>query len=315
MRVGHQLQCGRWLTNPSGRLHIILLLQGTPIRGLMAASPTWGRKPPLVGAVHKVCTPLIIIMITNLILIIIHMSQPNFNSQMQHFHGNQSQGEFPSMPMKRISSGRDRTGNDGIARLFVPWPNEHCLIGIDRRKVKYDQSTQAQWQAGLLNILAMERDPLCRKTMLNHITRLSQDVVDCGFRVAKGAHAAVLVALEEGRVSWMEPEAIAIRRDSVSRVYFEDQGSRVAHHSLRGPPPSQNLNPRAPPKPTVSANIITATPVHMRATMCQAMSCTNMFVLIVGPTASHIPIWSLPVIRSSRMHPIGLTTLEYKYLD
>ena len=87
-----------------------------------------------------------------------HMSQPHFNSQMQHFPGNQSQGEFPSMPMKRISSGRDRTGNDGIARLFVPWPNEHCLIGIDRRKVKYDQSTQAQWQSGLLNILAMERD-------------------------------------------------------------------------------------------------------------------------------------------------------------
>ena len=61
-----------------------------------------------------------------------------------------------------------------------------------------------------LNILAMERNPLCHKTMLNHITRLSQDVVDCGFRVARGAHAAVLVALEEGRVSWMEPEAIDI---------------------------------------------------------------------------------------------------------
>ena len=112
------------------------------------------------------------------------------------------------MPMRRISSGRDRTGNDGIARLFVPWPNEHCLIGIDRRKVKYDQSTQAQWLSGLLNILAMERDPLCRKTMLNHITRLSQDVVDCDFRVAEGAHAAVLVAIKEGRVSLMEPETI-----------------------------------------------------------------------------------------------------------
>ena len=153
------------------------------------------------------------------------MSQPNYNGYMPASHGNQSQGEFPSAPMKRISSGRDRTGNDGIARLFVPWPNEHCLIGIDRRKVKYDHLTHPQWQAGLMNILAMERNPLCKKTMLNHITRLSQDVVDCGFRVAKGAHAAVLVALEEGRVSWMEPEAIeGIRRDSVSRVYFEAEG-------------------------------------------------------------------------------------------
>ena len=94
-----------------------------------------------------------------------YMSQPNYNSYPNHngympvHHGNQLQGEFPSAPMKRISSGRDRTGNDGIARLFVPWPNEHCLIGIDRRKVKYDQLTHPQWQAGLMNILAMERDP------------------------------------------------------------------------------------------------------------------------------------------------------------
>ena len=67
--------------------------------------------------------------------------------------------------------------------------------------------------------------PFAEILCLNHITKLAQDAVDCGFRVARGAHAAVLVALEEGRVSWMEPEAIeAIRRDSVSRVYFEAEG-------------------------------------------------------------------------------------------
>ena len=151
-----------------------------------------------------------------------HMSQPHINMQ----HGNQVQGEVHPVPKRNISSGRDRTGNDNTSRLFIPWPNEHCLIGVDRKKVTYDQLTQAQWQAGLMNILAMERNSLSYKTMVNHITRLSQDVVDCGFRVARGAHAAVLVALEEGRVSWMEPEAIeAIRRDSVSRVYFEAEGS------------------------------------------------------------------------------------------
>ena len=151
-----------------------------------------------------------------------YRSQPFYNGYIPIPHGQSSQGEFPSAPMRRISSGRDRTGSDGIARLAVPWPNEHCLIGIDRRKVTYDNLTHPQWQAGLMNILAMEGNPLCKKTMLNHITRLSQDVVDCGFRAARGAHAAVLVALEEGRVSWLEPEAIeGIRRDSISRVYFE----------------------------------------------------------------------------------------------
>ena len=181
-------------------------------------------------------------------------------------HGNLLQGEHPSGQMRRISSGRDRTGNDNIARYNIPWPNEHCLIGVDRRKVTYDHLTQAQWQAGLMNVLAMERDPLCRKTMLNHITRLSQDVVDCGFRVARGAHAAVLVALEEGRVSWMEPEAIeAIRRDSVSRVYFEAEGPGRSS-SVRGPPPPQGPNPRASRRPTVCVSIIIKTPVHTRVT-------------------------------------------------
>ena len=123
---------------------------------------------------------------------------------------------------KRISSGRDRTGNDGVARIYVPWPNEFCLIGIDRNKVRYDQLNQGQWQSGLLNIVAQERDPILAKHMLAHITKLAKDAVDCGFRLAKGAHAAVLCALEEGRVTWAEPDAIEeIRRDSVSRIFIE----------------------------------------------------------------------------------------------
>ena len=146
--------------------------------------------------------------------------QPNFNDYNPQ--GNYPQGESHPLPMKRIGSGRDRTGGENTARFAIPWPNEHCLIGVDRRQVTYDQLTHPQWQAGLMNILAMERDPLFHRNMLRHITRLSQDVADCGFRVTRGAHAAVLVALEEGRVSWAEPEAIEmIRRDAVSRVYFE----------------------------------------------------------------------------------------------
>ena len=76
-----------------------------------------------------------------------------------------------------------------------------------------------------MNVYALERDPLLAKNMIDHIIKLFKDVVDCGFRVARGAHAAVLIALEEGRVTWAEPDAIdAIRRDSVSRVYIEADG-------------------------------------------------------------------------------------------
>ena len=130
-------------------------------------------------------------------------------------------GSFPVLS-KHISSGRDRTGNDGVARIYVSWPNEFCLIGIDRIKVRYDQLNQGQWQSGLMNILAQEKDPLVAKHMLAHITKLAKDAVDCGFRLAKGAHAAVLCALEEGRVTWADPAAIEeIRRESVSRIFID----------------------------------------------------------------------------------------------
>ena len=148
---------------------------------------------------------------------------PSYEQQCVHPMAEQSDypGSFPVLS-KPISSGRDRTGNDGVDRIYVPWPNEFCLIGIDRIKVRYDQLNQGQWQSGLMNILAQEKDPLVAKHMLAHITKLTKDVVDCGFRLAKGAHAAVLCALEEGRVTWADPAAIEeIRRESVSRIFIE----------------------------------------------------------------------------------------------
>ena len=147
-------------------------------------------------------------------------------TQYNHYNEAQLHGGSSAGPARCISSGRDRTGNDGTIRFNIPWPNEHCLIGIERRKVKYDQLTQAQWHAGLMNILELQKDPLIKQNMSAHIARLSQDVVDCGYTVAKGAHAAVLIAVEEGRANWAEPHVIeSIRRDSVSRVYLEAAAS------------------------------------------------------------------------------------------
>ena len=147
-------------------------------------------------------------------------------AQYNQYNEAQLHSGSPAGPARCISSGRDRTGNDGTTRIYIPWPNEHCLIGIERRKVKYDQLNQAQWHAGLMNILEMQKDPLIKQNMSAHIARLSQDVVDCGFAVAKGAHAAVLIAIEDGRANWAEPHVIeCIRRDSVSRVYLEAAAS------------------------------------------------------------------------------------------
>ena len=154
------------------------------------------------------------------------LTQYNHYNADNQYHEPQFRRGPTAGPARCISSGRDRTGSDGTTRIYIPWPNEHCLIGIERRKVKYDQLNQAQWHAGLMNILEMQRDPLIKQNMSAHVARLSQDVVDCGFAVAKGAHAAVLIAIEDGRANWAEPHVIeSIRRDSVSRVYLEAAAS------------------------------------------------------------------------------------------
>ena len=183
-----------------------------------------GITPPPVRAVGKVRTMVILplILTTPPIFIPTVTFLCMINSATSQWPSNRLMRAPSPCSSKRISSGRDRTGNDGVARIYVPWPNEFCLIGIDRKKVRYDQLNQGQWQSGLMNILAQEKDPLLAKHMLAHITKLAKDAVDCGFRLAKGAHAAVLCALEEGRVTWAEPDAIEeIRRDSVSRIFIE----------------------------------------------------------------------------------------------
>ena len=69
-------------------------------------------------------------------------------TQYNQYNEAQLHGGSSAEPARRISSGRDRTGNDGTTRIYIPWPNEHCLIGIERRKVKYDQLNQARMACG-----------------------------------------------------------------------------------------------------------------------------------------------------------------------
>jgi len=118
---------------------------------------------------------------------------------------------------KRVKSGRDRTGNEGIAKNYVQWPQELCYIGAERRRVKYDDLTLAQWMLGFTSIITQEENPLHRANMCTYLSNISQDIVDIGFHPCKGSHAVLLCSMEEGRVNWGQPEVI----DNMRRTYIQ----------------------------------------------------------------------------------------------
>ena len=117
---------------------------------------------------------------------------------------------------KQTKSGRERTGNEGVKRNYVPWPQEFCYIGLERKRVRYDDLTQSQWVAGLTKILGNEKDPSVCSNMSEYLGNLFQDVVDMGFTAAKGCHAVILSQMEEGNLTWAElPKIDSIRRNYV----------------------------------------------------------------------------------------------------
>ena len=72
------------------------------------------------------------------------------------------------------------------------------FIGPDRKRVRYDELSQAQWTAGLTAIAAEESNVAVQKNMLAYLATLLQDVCDYGFSAGRGAHALVLCFIEEG---------------------------------------------------------------------------------------------------------------------
>ena len=139
-------------------------------------------------------------------------SQPNVNI-IPHVTQSVSQS-------RSVKTGSERVGGSVANKISIPWPHEHCHIGPERKKVLYDELNHGQWSAGLFATVALQTDQRARGNMLAYCTQLAQDAVDCGFRVAKGAHKVVLESIEDGYLTWHNFEAIdRLRRDCISRVY------------------------------------------------------------------------------------------------
>ena len=73
--------------------------------------------------------------------------------------------------------------------------------------------------------------------MFQYIAAIQQDVVDFGFLPARGAHAVVLIAIEEGRASWADLESV----QSI-RINYSSKSQAPAGHNVAGN--SSNVKPR-----------------------------------------------------------------------
>lgn len=117
-------------------------------------------------------------------------------------------GSNGSSSNKTVKSGRDRTGGDDNCRVYVPWPQEHCYVGPDRKRVRYDDLTQAQFSTGLFKMVDVETNENTKVNMLKFFASLHQDIVDHGFIPVRGALAVCLSAIEDGRVAWHQYDTL-----------------------------------------------------------------------------------------------------------
>ena len=123
-------------------------------------------------------------------------------------------------------------GGDDYRRTYVRWPQEACFIGPDRHRVRYDELSHPQWAAGISSIAANEPDFKVQRNMFQYIAAIQQDVVDFGLLPARGAHAVVLIAIEEGRALWADLESVqSIRINYSSKARAQTSNNAAGYVS------------------------------------------------------------------------------------
>ena len=100
-------------------------------------------------------------------------------------------------------------------------------MGLDRKRVRYDDLTQAQFSTGLLNIISDEVNAVYKINMLKLVASLHQDMVDYGYLPVKGALAVCLTAIEDNRATWADYDYLF----SLKKQYLVTSDSKSAVHA------------------------------------------------------------------------------------
>ena len=112
----------------------------------------------------------------------------------------------------KIKSGRDRVAGSENTRKYVPWPQEFIFVGPTRARVAYDSLNQAQFTAGMLEIVNAESHPQIKSNMITYLAQIHKDIADFSYSTMLAINAVVLTAVEEGRADWTDLDGINTMR-------------------------------------------------------------------------------------------------------
>ena len=150
-------------------------------------------------------------------------------------------------------------------KKFVLWPHDLCYVGIDCKRVVYDDLSPLQWMCGFTRSIMKNPCESARLNMLKFGSDFFQNALDLGWAVARGAYKVVLTEMEAGLVDWENLEAVqSLRRQYAQRCITK---------------PAQNGSASGPPSgPFKSGNSKNGDNKLYRSMPCpsyQAVSCTN----------------------------------------
>jgi hypothetical protein len=98
------------------------------------------------------------------------------------------------------------------------------LVGSDNERVFYKDLNIEQWSYGYVSIIEKQSNPIVQKNMLSHLKDTYMDSMLYGFKRAKGVHGMVLTAIEDGKVTWFEPQSISeLRKNHAQRPLTLDE--------------------------------------------------------------------------------------------
>jgi hypothetical protein len=110
-----------------------------------------------------------------------------------------------------------RAGGESSKHLYTDWPHDHVLVGNDNERIYYKDLSIEQWSYGYVSIIEKQANPTVQRNMLAHLKDTYMDSILYGFKRAKGVHSKVLTAIEDGKVTWHEPQAIAELRKNYAQ--------------------------------------------------------------------------------------------------
>ena len=122
-------------------------------------------------------------------------SRDDGDAQVQQFiqhleEQEQEQFSFPGMgdrAVQRFKRGHFRIGGKIPCRKFVIWPHDLCYVGVDCKRILYDDMSPLQWSCGFVRSVLKHSSTQAQQNMLTFAAEFYQNALDLGWPIARGS--------------------------------------------------------------------------------------------------------------------------------